>query len=162
MPAKRFNYQQFTIPLKSGSRLLVECSSAHGRDHVSQKAETRRHFYGPEGEYTGRMHFIAYAQYQNRPWESFDYENAIRALARRFEENNLKEDAADIRAWIDAHAAGEREEAEKFLADFKNEWDQASPGLKSAIQAGGMIQTEEQAKSTLAILKMGNLLNSMK
>lgn len=153
MPAKRFDYKQFAITFASGERMLIQCSSAHTRDHVSQKAECRR-FIAPGKT----VKYCGYSQYQNRPWESFDYENAIRNMADKLPPVYRDE----LRAWITAHAAGEQEEAEKFLADFKNEWDQASPGLKSAIQAGGMIQTEEQAKSTLAILKIGNLLNSMK
>ena len=39
--------------------------------------------------------------------------------------------------------------------------DKASPGLKDAVRARGMIETEDQAKSTLAVLKMGNIIREL-
>lgn len=144
----RFNLVTYEIPLPDGETLFLDCSTASYRYNNSQRVETRY----------GYRRVRAYSQYRNRPWERFDYETAIHTLANKFG----KENKAAILSWCDKHARGEAEKVGAFLDDFKSEWDQASPGLKSAIQAGGMIQTEEQAKSALAILKMGNLLNSMK
>lgn len=159
--AKRFNYQEFALELKSGEKITIQCSSARYWDHTSQRARVHRYFRNADGFYSTYSEYTGYAQYINRPWERFDYETAIHALARDFDKNGEREIGQEIRNWIEDHDKKEAEEADKFVADFKREWEKASPGLKSAIQAGGMIETEEQAKSTLAVLKMGNFLRSM-
>lgn len=148
--AKRFNYQQFLVEFSDGTSELIYCSSARCGDHTSQRAEII-------GWKDSAINIRAYSQYYNRPWESYRYESAILALAKKLPAVYRDE----LRAWSERHAKGEAEEAEKFVADFKSEWEKASPGLKSAIQAGGMIETEDQARSTLAVLKMGNFLRSM-
>ena len=152
--AKRFDFQQFTLTLEateSKRTILIECSSVCTGDHVSQRAEC----------YIAGYHWKGYAQWYNRPWESYRYENAIEALAQKFENHGWKKTAESIREWSKNHAKGEAEAADKFFESFKKEWDAARPSLREAVAAGGPIESEEQAKSTLAILKMGNILNSL-
>lgn len=151
MANKRFSFQQFRIELEPGLTILVECSSVRVGDHTSQRAET----------WCAGACCQGYAQYYNRPWESYCYETAVSALADKFERYGWKKWAEAVREWSDKHAKGEAEAAEKFASDFKKEWDAARPSLREAIAAGGPIENEEQAKSTLAILKMGNVLNSL-
>lgn len=148
--AKRFNHQHFYIKFSNGIEEIILCSSARSGDHTSQRASIVC-FNNTWESYNG------YAQYYNRPWESFDYENAIRALAEKLPKPYKNE----LREWCKKHAKGEAEEAKKFVSDFKKEWDAARPSLREAVAAGGPIESEEQAKSTLAILKMGNFLNSL-
>ena len=157
--AKRFNMQDFTVALKSGGTITIECSSVRYWDHTSQRAEVTQYIKRENRWYW--VHYKGYSQYINRPWESFDYETAISALAKNFENSGEKEIAADIREWSRKHAKGEAEAAEKFVSNFKKEWDAARPSLREAVAAGGPIESEEQAKSTLALLKMGNFLNSL-
>ena len=159
--AKRFDFQDFRITLKSettiGAVTTIRCSSIRTKYHVSQRAQITTF-----PRKTGKL-FEAkgYAQWSNRPWESYPYENAILSLANNIERKGEKELAADIREWSENHAKGEAEKAEKFVSDFKKEWDAARPSLREAVAAGGPIESEEQAKSTLAALKMGNILNSL-
>lgn len=147
---KRFDYQQFYIKFSDGTEEVIYCSSARSGDHTSQRAMII-------GWKDGPRNIAGYARYWNRPWEAYDYENAVHALADKLPAPYGDE----LRAWSEKHAKGEAEEAEKFVSDFKSEWDKASPGMKDAVRAGGMIETEEQAKSTLAVLKMGNFLRSL-
>lgn len=149
--AKRFDFQQFNIGRLGDRVLIIQCSSVRNGDHVSQRAELR--FAGANWQ--------GYARWYNRPWETYTYENAIHALAQKIDNHGWKSMAAHILKWCDMHAKGEAEAAEKFVSDFKKEWDAARPSLREAVAAGGPIESEEQAKSTLAILKMGNLLNSL-
>ena len=154
--AKRFNFKQVEIQLESGERILIECSSARMGDHTSQRAECRR-FNGPFS-----TKFAGYAQYVNRPWEGFEYENALRELARTFD-TAWDQTAGDaLRAWCDKHCKEESDKAEKFVAEFQAEWAKASPSLKAAMKASGDLNVSiENAETTLAVLKMGNLLNSL-
>lgn len=161
MAQKRFDFRDFRIVLKSkttiGAAITIRCSSIRTKDHVSQRAQVTTY-----PRKTGKL-FIAkgYAQWYNRPWESYPYENAILALANNIKRKGEKELAADILEWCDKHAKGEAEAAEKFASDFKKEWDAARPSLREAIAAGGPIENEEQANFALAALKMGNILNSL-
>ena len=151
MARKRFDFQQFRIEIGNETSILIECSSVCTGDHVSQRAET----------YFAGYCWQGYAQWYNRPWESFTYENAIAALAEKMQKGGLVATANIIREWSRKHAKGEAEKAEKFVSDFKKEWDAARPSLREAVAAGGPIESEEQANFALAALKMGNILNSL-
>jgi hypothetical protein len=149
--AKRFNYKQFLVRFSDGTDELIYCSSARSGDHTSQRALII-------GWKDSSRNIAGYAQYWNRPWEEYDYENAVHALADKLPAPYGDE----LRAWSEKHARGEAEEAEKFVSDFKSEWDKASPGMKAALAAGPMIENTEQAKATLAVLKMGNIIRELK
>ena len=150
MPQKRFNYKQFLVRFSDGTDELIYCSSARSGNHTSQRALII-------GWKDGPRNIAGYAQYWNRPWEAYDYENAVRALADKLPAPYGDE----LRAWSEKHARGEAEEADKFIEDFKTEWGKATPGLRDALAAGGPIETEDQAKSALAVLKMGDFLRSI-
>jgi hypothetical protein len=151
MPAKRFNYKQFLVRFSDGTDELIYCSSARSGDHTSQRALII-------GWKDSTRNIAGYAQYWNRPWEAYDYENAVHALADKLPAPYGDE----LRAWSEKHARGEAEEAEKFVSDFKKEYAKASPGMKAALAAGPMIENAEQAKATLAVLKMGNIIRELK
>jgi len=159
--AKRFDFQNFRIAIKSettiGGVVTIRCSSIQTKDHVSQRAQITTF-----PRKTGKL-FIAkgYAQWYNRPWESYPYENAILALADNIKRKGEKELAADILEWSKKHAKGEAEKAEKFVSDFKKEWNEARPSLRDAVAAGAPFETESEANFALAALKMGNILNSL-
>ena len=144
---KRFNLVTYEIPLPDGETLFLDCSTASYQYNNSQRVET----------WYGYRRVRAYSQYRNRPWERFDYETAIHTLANKFG----KENKAAILSWCDKHARGEAEKVGAFLDDFKSEWDKASPGMKEALAAMPPLETEDQAKSALAVLKMGNFLRSL-
>lgn len=150
MANKRFNYQTFYIKFSDGTEETIFCSSCRTGDHTSQRAE----FIDFKNTF---VDIKGYAQYWNRPWESFDYENAIRALAEKLP----KPYGNELREWCDKHAKGEAEKAEKFVSDFKKEWDKARPSLREAVAAGAPFETESEANFALAALKMGNILNSL-
>jgi len=158
--AKRFDFQDFRIVLKSeatiGGVITIRCSSIRTKYHVSQRAQITTF-----PRKTGKL-FEAkgYAQWSNRPWENYPYENAILALADNIERKGEKELAADIREWSEIHAKEKAEAAEKFVSDFKAEWDKARPSLREAVAAGAPFETEDEANFALAALKMGNILNS--
>lgn len=143
----RFNLVTYEIPLPDGETLFLNCSTASYRYNNSQRVET----------WYGYRRIRAYAQYLNRTWERFDYETAIHTLANKFG----KENKAAILAWCDKHDREECEKADAFFEDFKSEYDKASPGMKEALAAMPPLETEDQAKSTLAVLKMGNFLRSL-
>ena len=147
---KRFDYQQFYIKFSDGTEEVIFCSSARSGDHTSQRAMII-------GWKNSSLNIAGYAQYWNRPWESYDYENAVHALAGKIPAPYGDE----LRAWSEKHAHGEAEEAEKVLEEFRTEWDKATPGLRDALASLPPLETEDQAKSTLAILKMGNFLRAM-
>ena len=151
MPYKNTDLKTYEIPLPGGRVLHVECYTERKRNYVSEHAK------GQYAEGRDLVNVCGRYAWSNRPWQDFQYSEAIRGMARNLDE----EDRAAVLEWCEKHARGEAEKAGAFLDDFKSEWEKASPGLKSAIQAGGMIETEDQAKSTLAVLKMGNLLREL-
>ena len=156
MPQKRFDLQTFKVPLKDGGDLVIECSSARTKYGTSQRAETW--YIGVvAGSYAPAVLVRGHSRYCNRLWESFPYENAIHDLAKKL----APVDRAAVLEWCEKHLEERRREANAFFADFKSEWDKASPGLKDALAAGGPLETEDQAKSAIAVLKMGNFLRSI-
>jgi len=151
---KRFNNVQYEINLPDGERITLYCSSGRVGDHTSQRVET---WYKYEK-------VAAYSQYYNRTWERFDYETAILTLADKFERRaglGGKANAEAIREFCRNYGREEAKKAEAWFEDFKREYAKATPGMKAALAAGPMIETEAQANTTLAILKMGNLIREM-
>lgn len=160
MARKRFNLQEFRIPMGKETVILVTCSSVRTGYHTSRRATGTIHYRDPAGNWTYHKE-KAYSQYVNRPWERFEYDNALQELARKFGKSKYYMASTAISEWIEKHARGEAEAAEKFVSDFKKEWSAARPSLREAVAAGGPIESEEQANFALAALKMGNLLNSL-
>jgi hypothetical protein len=161
MAQKRFNEKTFSIEMGRTTILYIACSSVRTGYHTSQRAIGTIRYPNPGGNGWQYHREKAYSQYINRPWEAFDYENALHELARKFEKSKYYVVADTIREWSKKHAKGEAEEAEKFISDFKSEWGKARTSLRKAVAAGGPIESEEQANFALAALKMGNILNSL-
>lgn len=149
--AKRFDFQQFNIGRYGEMVLVIQCSSVRYGDHVSQCAELR----------LAKATWRGYAQWYNRPWETYTYRNAIHALAKKLQDHGWRGVGNHILEWSRIHAKGEAEAAEKFISDFKSEWDKARPSLREAVAAGAPFETESEANFALAALKMGNILNSL-
>ena len=70
--------------------------------------------------------------------------------------NNEKEYVRAV--LIDGTADKIKAECDKFLADFKAEYDKLSPSMKETL-AKTTITNDKQAKTTLAIMKMANIMN---
>lgn len=149
MGAKRFNCMTYSIPLESGEIIVISCSSARSGDHISQRAEARWRFHQWKG----------YARYWNRPWERFPYETAIDEFAEMLYKHGERSVCSEIKAWIAAHYKAVKEEAEKQFEDFKSEYSKLSDGMKDALKSMPPMETEQDMKSTLAIMKMANILN---
>lgn len=147
---KRFNYQQFYIKFSDGTEEIIYCSSARSGDHTSQRAQ----FIDWKG---CGVNISGYSQYYNRPWGAYRYEKAILALANKLPAVYRNE----LRAWSEQHIHEEAEKADAFFGEFQQAWNKATPGLRDALAAGGPLETEDQAKSALAVLKMGNFLRSL-
>lgn len=149
MPYKTYGHEQFEGKLPDGKSFTFYCHSQGTR-------------YGFRHVCTAYVLDLPPVKvscaYYNRTWESFRYESAIRKAISKLPASIRQDLTAQL---IDARIRKEKEETAAFLEKFEHAAKLASPGLKKAIidgLPGGMIQTEEQAKTALAIMQMGNLI----
>ena len=99
---------------------------------------------------------IAKSCYYNRTWERFKYETVLRKAINNLEvTEDIKQKLKAI--LIDKTESETRAEAENFMEDFKNTFENLSEKNKQHVRNGlgdNLITTEEQAKNVLGVMKM--------
>lgn len=146
MAYKKYDYKNFSCTLPNNKTIMFVCwteNTRYGFRHLCHNLDD----YGRG--YTSKR------CYYNRTWERFEYESVL--------EDAIEKLPKDIRGFvyatlIDRTADKIKEESDKFLADFKSEYDKLSPSMKETLSKT-TITNDKQAKNTLAIMKMANLMS---
>lgn len=142
---KRYNNKFFNCTLPNGQERNYICwteNTRYGFRHLCKRLRT-------EGKYTTK------ACYYNRTWERFCYETVLEKAIDMLPKDEQGYTRAVL---IDGTAEKIRQETESFLSAFKSEYDKLSPNMKQALSKT-TIQNEEQAKTTLTVMKMANILS---
>ena len=104
---------------------------------------------------------IAKATYYNRTWECFRYQTVLnRAIENLSVDDKTKADLKTV--LIDRKQLETQKESEDFVEDFKNTWENLSEENKQHVRNGlgdNLLQTEEQAKAVLGIMKFMNVMD---
>lgn len=94
--------------------------------------------------------------YYNRTWENFRYQTVLREGIRKLEvEKAIKDKLVEI--LVEQKAVEVHEKCEKETKEFENLWSSLSEKNKNHIRNGvgeNGIQSEEQAKSVVGVMKM--------
>ena len=146
MAYKKYDYKNFSCTLPNNKTIMFVCwteNTRYGFRHLCHNLDD----YG-----TG---YTSKRCYYNRTWERFEYESVLEDAIEKLP-NNEKEYVRAV--LIDGTADKIKAECDKFLASFKAEYDKLSPSMKETLSKT-TITNEKQAESTLAIMKMANIMN---
>lgn len=106
---------------------------------------------------------LAKCCYYNRTWECFRYQTVLReAIEKLSADKQTREELTQI--LIHQQELDKRAEAEKWVKDFENTYNQLSDKNKEHLKNGlgeNLIQNEEQANAVLGVMKMMNAFNSL-
>ena len=148
MSYKKYDYKNFSCELPNGKIKKFVCwteNTRYGFRHLC-------HDIDDENAYTSK------ACYYNRTWESFEYESVLKKAIETLPKDIQGFVKASI---IDGTRESVKRECENFMKAFKMEYDKLTPSMKD-ILSKQTIETEEQAKSTLAVMTMANLMKGNK
>ena len=99
--------------------------------------------------------------YYNRTWECFQYQTVLRGAIEKLNiDKQIKEDLKTV--LIDRKELEIHEECEKWTKDFEDTWNSLSEENKQHVKNGlgdNLLQTEEQAKAVLGIMKFMNVMD---
>ena len=148
MSYKKYDYKNFSCTLPNGKIVMFICctqNTRYGFRHLCKNVDDN-------------VEYTAKACYYNRTWERFEYETVLKKAI----ETLPKEIQSFVRASIiDGTRESVKRECENFMKAFKMEYENLTPAMKE-IMAKQTIETETQAKSTLAIMTMANLMKGNK
>ena len=147
MSYKKYGYRDFSCTLPNGKNIIFRCwaeNTRYGFRHLCLNFDD-----------LGYRKYTSKRCYYNRTWERFEYESVLEDAIEKLP-NNEKEYVRAV--LIDGTADKIKAECDKFLADFKAEYDKLSPSMKETL-AKTTITNDKQAKTTLAVMKMANLMN---
>ena len=148
MSYKKYDYKNFSCTLPNNKTIMFVCwteNTRYGFRHLCKNIDDN-------------VKYTAKACYYNRTWESFEYETVLEKAI----ETLPKEIQGFVRASIiDGTRESVKRECENFMKAFKIEYEKLTPAMKE-IMAKRTIETEAQAKSTLAIMTMANLMKGNK
>lgn len=143
MSYKKYDYKNFSCELPNGKTIMFIC-------HTENTRYGFRHLcYNTDSGITSKC------CYYNRTWERFEYESVLQKAIEQLPSSEQNYVRAVL---IDGTAEKIKAECDKFLSAFKAEYDKLSPSMKNALSKTN-IQNEKQAKMTLAVMKMSNLIN---
>lgn len=143
MSYKKYDYKNFSCKLPNGKIVMFIChteNTRYGFRHLCHDTDSG---------------ITEKCCYYNRTWERFEYESVLKKSIE-----NLPDSIRGVvyATLIDGTADRIKAECDKFLSAFKAEYDKLSPSMKNALSKTN-IQNEKQAKMTLAVMKMSNLIN---
>lgn len=141
MATKKYNHQYFTAKI-DGKEIEFHCWTTDNPNGFCHYCNT--------WEY-GNSRCI----YYNRTWERFTYESVLLNAIDKFPKKMQEELRAQI---IDRKNKEEEEKCNAFFEDFKKTYDGLSDKNKEILRNSPEIQTEEQAKGVLAVMKMMSIL----
>ena len=148
MSYKKYDYKNFSCELPNGKFIMFTCwteNTRYGFRHLCRNIDSLT-------EYTSK------ACYYNRTWESFEYETVLKKAIETLPKDIQGFVKASI---IDGTRESVKRECENFMKAFKMEYEILTPEMKE-IMAKRTIETEQQAKSTLAVMTMANLMKDNK
>lgn len=145
MAYKKYDYKNFSCTLPNGKTIMFVCwteNTRYGFRHLCHNLDD----YGRG--YTSKR------CYYNRTWERFEYESVLQDAIEKLPKDIQGVVSAYL---IDRTAEKIKQECDNFLASFKAEYDKLSPSMKETLSKT-TITNDKQAKTTLAIMKMANLM----
>ena len=146
---KTYDYKTFTFKTLNGDDLSIICFVFDTGRSWGHRAVIQN---------TGEQVKI---NYYNRTWEAFKYESVLyKAVEAYYPYAKQKAEKALIYKQLKAIAEYKREEAQKWLDDFKKAYDALSDSTKQTLQKSDLfINSIEQGE---AILKGAQLLDMIK
>lgn len=141
---KKYDYKNFSCKLPNGKIVMFIChteNTRYGFRHLCHDTDSG---------------ITEKCCYYNRTWERFEYESVLKKAIENLPDNIRGVVYATL---IDGTAEKIKQETDAFLSTFKQEYDKLSPNMKQALSKT-TIQNEEQAKTTLTVMKMANILSS--
>jgi hypothetical protein len=145
MAYKFYGHETFRVTLQDGTEYGFRCAAQNTRYGFRHVVDVLDGYARPV---VHKSH-----PYYNRTWERFRYESVMLDAIRTMPEDVQQE----LRAWIDRIARGEREEAERQVQEFKQEFDKLPDGMKDAVRQMPL-ETEEDADRMQAAVKMYNII----
>lgn len=147
MAYKKYNYKDFSCKLPNGKDVIFRCwaeNTRYGFRHLCLNFDD-----------LGYKKYTSKRCYYNRTWERFEYESVLEDAIEKLPNNEREYVRAVL---IDGTADKIKAECDKFLSAFKAEYDKLSPSMKETLSKT-TITNEKQAESTLAIMKMANIMS---
>lgn len=146
--AKIYNKQTFTFMI-NGRPVAIYCNTTDVPTGFLHHAYLCG--FGREFEHSR-------VKYMGRPWETFDYENALKAAAAKLK----KADRDALLLEIDTYSDKEREKYNKLFAAFKRNLNALSTEQKDFLKEHTPhIETRSQARSVAGVVGCMALLNNI-
>ena len=138
--SKKTNYQTFTLIDEKGNAYDVDCYTTRTSYQTTEHALCS----GCEGK----------DRWINRPWHSFDYENALYDLAKKMSGRNKARFEA-FKTCIEAKAKSVQEATNAWLNKFKKDYKSLSDTTKKHLANADIELTSvEQAEDVMRISKV--------
>lgn len=144
MSYRKYNYKNFSCTLPNGKTVMFVCwaqKTSYGFRHLCKNIDDN-------------VEYTAKACYYNRTWESFEYETVLKKAIETLPKEIQVYVSVNI---INRTRESVKRECENFTKAFKMEYEKLTPAMKE-LMAKQTIETEAQAKSTLAVMKMANII----
>ena len=141
---KHYNSQTKSFKDNNGNEHIVYLWTTRTRDYTTEHASCYNGEIGIGNEVEGKYKWC------NRPWQSFTYCEAMRAMIKKlpkaWQENATKRLINDEDERI-------TKECDEFLDGFQKNYDKLSPEMKKSLaEHAPMIETQEQAEAAAAMV----------
>lgn len=146
MAVKQRGVKYLTVNFSDGKTLSVRNYYTHTRNGVCETSVAN--FDGDNKEYKGRYSWI------NRPWQSFDYECAMRSMIGKLPKK-YQEQATKV--LIDKTQQTEEQESEAMYKDFESSYNALSENGKK-IFSNSFVNSKEEAEQLTALMKLASIM----
>jgi hypothetical protein len=161
MAYKLYGRQVFEATVSNGEKYTFTCygqGTSYGFRHICTLGYNNT----TECKWI-KKDIIARCSYYNRTWECFTYQTVLNAAINNLNvDEQTRQDLKTI--LIDRKELEVKKEVEEWTKDFENTWNSLSEKNKQHVRNGlgdNLIQTEEQAKGVLSVMKLMNAMDTL-
>lgn len=154
MATKQRNIQLHTVKFADGKTLEVKNYYTYTRNGVCETSIAHFEWQDENGEWHTQGEYKGRYSWYNRPWQSFDYESAMKGMIAKLPKQYQEHATAVL---IERTASEEEAEAEMMLKDFTEAHDALSDRGKE-IFSNAFVNSKEEAEALTRLMKMAALM----